>query len=174
MSQELLEFRRRKDAFFASPGSPLPADLRQGFGGLSYYDFDASYVFHLHLQPSQKLEHLMMETSSGVRKSYVRAGTLEFMVADQTLHLTAYSNPASEDPELFIPFRDASSGQQTYASGRYLNVELEPDGSVLLDFNLAYNPYCAYSDGWSCPIPPNENWLNVAIHAGEKTYGETT
>jgi uncharacterized protein len=172
MSQELLEFRHRKDAFFVSSQSPLPADVRQGFEGLNYFDFDVNFMYHLPLQPAQNFEHIMMETSSGVRKSYVRAGLLEFVVADQTVQLTAYTNPESDDPELFIPFRDATSGNQTYGSGRYLNPELSADGSVMLDFNLAYNPYCAYSDGWSCPIPPLENWLSVAIMAGEKTFGE--
>jgi uncharacterized protein len=173
MTQGLLDFRQRKDAFFASSQSPLPADARTGFKALRYFDFDASFIFRLKLQASQNLEHIMMETSSGVRKSYVRAGTLEFRVDDETVRLTAFSSPESEDPELFIPFRDATSGTQTYGAGRYLNVDLETDGSLVLDFNLAYNPYCAYSDGWSCPIPPLENCLKVAILAGEKTFGET-
>jgi uncharacterized protein len=172
-AQELLEFRRRKDGFFASSQAPLPADARTSFEALDYFDFDANYVFQLQLQPSQNSEHTMMDTSSGLRKSYVRAGILEFTVAGEAVQLTAYSNPESEDPELFIPFRDATSGNQTYGAGRYLNTDLEPDGTVTLDFNLAYNPYCAYSDGWSCPIPPLENWLKVEILAGEKTFGES-
>ena len=112
-----------------------------------------------------------METSSGVRKFFVRAGRLEFQIEGQSVQLTAYSNPETDDTDLFIPFRDATSGSETYGSGRYLDTELEPDGSLVLDFNLAYNPYCAYSDGWSCPIPPLENWLKVPVRAGEKTYG---
>ncbi len=165
--QELLEFRRRKDAFFASPQSPLPESARSNFGGLGYFDFNPELVFQLSLQPLQDVQHVMLETSNGVRKSYVKAGTLEFALAGQALNLTAYSNPESENPELFIPFRDATNGKQTYASGRYLDPELSTDGTVLLDFNLAYHPYCAYSDGWSCPIPPLENWLKVPILAGE-------
>jgi uncharacterized protein len=169
--QELLEFRSRKDAFFASSQSPLPAELKAEFKNLNYFGFDPQFVFQPTLQISQAFEHVMMETSSGVRKSFVRAGTLEFEVNGETACLTAYSNPESEDQELFIPFRDASSGTQTYGSGRYLDSELLSDGTVMLDFNLVYNPYCAYSDGWSCPIPPLENWLSVPILAGEKTYG---
>jgi uncharacterized protein len=172
--QELLEFRRRKDAFLTSSQSPLPTEVRSSFGCLNYFDFDANFVFRLTLQAAETFEHVMMETSSGVRKSYVRAGKLEFMVAGQKVQLTAYSNPESEESELFIPFRDASSGKETYGSGRYLDCALEPDGSVLIDFNLAYNPYCAYSDGWSCPIAPGENCLDVAILAGEKSYGAST
>jgi uncharacterized protein len=168
--RELLEFRSRKDAFFASPQSPLPAAARQGFAGLTYFEFNPEMVFELSLKSVQDFEHVMMETSDGVRKSYLRAGTLEFVVAGQTVNLTAFSNPESEHQELFIPFKDASSGTQTYGSGRYLDPEIASDGTVLLDFNLAYNPYCAYSNGWSCPVPPLENWLSVPILAGEKTF----
>ena len=79
---------------------------------------------------------------------------------------------ASEDmDELFVPFRDATSGKETYGAGRYLEVESPgPDGRVRVDFNAAYNPYCAYNPDWSCPIPPGENWLSVPIRAGEKTF----
>jgi uncharacterized protein len=170
--QELLEFRRRKDDFFASSQSPLALEARQGFAGLAYFEYQPELSFTLSLKPAKDFEHVMMETSAGVRKSFVRAGWLEFAVAGTTVNLTAYSNPESEDQALFIPFRDATSGTQTYPSGRYLDSELASDGTVLLDFNLAYNPYCAYSDGWSCPIPPLENWLDVPILAGEKVFGD--
>ncbi len=169
--QELLEFRSRKDAFFASSQSPLPLAARPGFAGLAYFEFHPELVFGLALKPVEDFEHVGMETSNGLWKSFVRAGTLEFVVTGKTVRLTAFSNPESEDAELFIPFRDATSGTQTYGSGRYLDSELYADGTVLLDFNLAYNPYCAYSDGWSCPIPPLENWLDIPILAGEKAYG---
>ncbi len=168
--QELLEFRSRKDAFFASSQSPLPEAARHGFAGLVYFEFQPKMVFEPALKPVQDFEHVGMETSNGVRKFFIRAGTLEFAAAGEILHLTAFSNPESEDAGLFIPFRDATSGTQTYGSGRYLDSELSADGTVLLDFNLAYNPYCAYSDGWSCPIPPLENWLRVPILAGEKAF----
>jgi uncharacterized protein len=168
--QELLEFRSRKDAFFASSQSPLSAVLRQGFVGLSYFEFQPELVFAPPLKAVKDFEHVMMDTSDGVRKSFIRAGTFQFAVGGQTVQLTAFSNPELDHQELFIPFRDASSGRQTYGSGRYLDPELAADGTVLIDFNLAYNPYCAYSDGWSCPIPPTENWLNIPILAGEKTF----
>ena len=169
--EKLLEFRLRKDTFFASSQSPLAAELRQDFAGLKYFDPNPSLEFQVRLEPVSNVEHIAMETSSGVRKFFVRAGRLEFQIEGQSVQLTAYSNPETDDTDLFIPFRDATSGSETYGSGRYLDTELEPDGSLVLDFNLAYNPYCAYSDGWSCPIPPLENWLKVSVRAGEKTYG---
>jgi uncharacterized protein (DUF1684 family) len=73
---------------------------------------------------------------------------------------------------LFLPFRDATSGTATYGAGRYLDLEPNEDGTLTIDFNLAYNPSCVYSDGWSCPIPPRENWLDIPIEAGEKMYVE--
>ena len=72
--------------------------------------------------------------------------------------------------ELFIPFRDATSGKDTYGAGRYVEAEALGNGRYLLDFNRAYNPYCAYNDDWRCPLPPAENWLKVAIRAGEKSF----
>jgi uncharacterized protein (DUF1684 family) len=170
--EKLLEFRLRKDVFFASSQSPLPEVIREGFTALQYFDANPNLEFQVYLEPASNFEHIGMETSSGVRKFFVRAGILEFQVDGQTVQLSAYSNPESEDTGLFIPFRDATSGIETYGSGRYLDTELEIDGTVKLDFNLAYNPYCAYSEGWSCPIPPLENWLRVPIRAGEKIYGE--
>jgi uncharacterized protein (DUF1684 family) len=73
-------------------------------------------------------------------------------------------------PGLFLPFRDATSGRETYGGGRYLDIQPNDDGTVTLDFNLAYSPFCAYSDGYSCALPPTENWMSVRIEAGEKTW----
>jgi len=83
--------------------------------------------------------------------------------------VTLFASPDMH--ELFLPFRDRTSGSETYGAGRYLEVEPPgADGWVVVDFNLAYNPYCAYNPEWSCPIPPGENWLAVPIRAGEKTF----
>jgi uncharacterized protein (DUF1684 family) len=77
-----------------------------------------------------------------------------------------------EDDELFLPMRDATSGQETYGAGRYLEPELIAQGTVDVDFNYLYNPFCAYNPGYSCPLPPTENWLKVPIRAGEKNYSQ--
>ena len=109
-----------------------------------------------------------MDTSTGDRRTYSRAGRFVFIVDGQECSLSLYSH---DDPSsLFLPFRDATSGKETYGAGRYLDLTVEIDGQIDLDFNLAYNPLCAYNEGWSCPIPPVENWLTVPIHAGELTY----
>ena len=95
-----------------------------------------------------------------------RAGTLRFSLGGRELQLAAYD----QGHELFIPFRDATSGTDSYGAGRY--VEAHPLGQkrYAIDFNSAYNPYCAYNENWSCPLPPRENWLDVPIRAGEKTF----
>ena len=98
-----------------------------------------------------------------------RAGLVRFDVDGESAQATLFSD--DDDPGLFLPFRDATSGRETYGAGRYLDVQPpDADGDVVIDFNLAYNPYCAYSEGFSCPLPPAENRLDVPIRAGEMTF----
>ena len=96
-----------------------------------------------------------------------RAGVARFDVAGEEVTLTLYD---TGHPGYFLPFRDATSGTETYGAGRYLDLDRNPDGTLLIDFNLAYNPLCAYNDSYSCPLPPIENWLSVPIRAGEKDF----
>ena len=107
-----------------------------------------------------------METSTGDRQEYRRAGKIHFDVDGQTAQLTIFQDP---EGELFLPLRDATSGKETYGAGRYLEPELIDDETVHVDFNYLYNPYCAYNEAYSCPLPPVENWLRVPIAAGEKS-----
>jgi hypothetical protein len=93
---------------------------------------------------------------------------VHFDVDGRTATLTLFGSHDSDD--LFLPFRDATSGQETYGAGRYIDVGAARDGRVTVDFNLAYNPYCAYNPSYSCPLPPRENWLDVPIRAGEQDY----
>ena len=113
-----------------------------------------------------------MQTSTGAERVYERLGWVTFSVHGVSARLALYAPEGDSQPsEAFVPFMDATSGLETYEGGRYLEAELTGE-SVTLDFNLAYNPYCAYADHWSCPIPPLENRLKVAILAGEKTFGD--
>jgi len=114
---------------------------------------------------------IALDTSTGDRRTARRAGFLDFELHGQRLSLTGFRLGRTPQGSLFVPFTDATSGRETYASGRYLDLELGPDGSVVLDFNLAYHPYCAYSDGYSCPLAPAENRLPVPILAGERLPG---
>jgi uncharacterized protein (DUF1684 family) len=113
----------------------------------------------------------MMATSTGTRQAYLRSGAFTFEIEGRSLKLIVYKS--TEDPyarSLFIPFSDETSGRETYAAGRYLDIEEQAGDDYELDFNMAYNPYCAYSEEYTCPIPPVENKLPVKILAGEKNY----
>lgn len=163
------ERRAAKDRFFREdPQSPLTPEQRQTFGGLSYFPDEPALVVRAlpEVFPEPKL--VEMETSLGETATYVRWGRARFTVDGQDAALTIYRDPGSGS--LFVPFQDALRGQETYGAGRYLEAEHLPDGQVLLDFNEAYNPYCAYNDDWSCPLPPAENRLSVPIRAGEKLF----
>ena len=111
-----------------------------------------------------------MQTSSGDARAYLRYGRLRFTLDGQDVALTLYADVDSG--AFFLPFVDALRGRETYGAGRYLDPEPLADGQFLVDFNLAYNPYCAYNDDWSCPLTPVENWLPVPIRAGEKLLDE--
>lgn len=165
---DTLEFSRaEKDRFFrSSPYSPI--EDRINFAGLNYYPPDPAFRFTLPLQPAGQPEPLTFQTSTGDEQTYYRLGTVEFEVDGQPAKLAIYQSPHHD--ELFLPFRDATSGSETYGAGRYLEPQLVGGGKILVDFNQAYNPYCAYSESYSCPLPPVENWLKVPIRAGEKAY----
>ncbi len=166
--------RRGKDRFFRDdPRSPLSPQERERFGGLSYYPLDPSYRFELPLHEHGEKESLTLDASHGQKREFVRWGELRFGIEGEDCTLQAYrSDP--EDERLFVPFQDATSGEETYKRGRYLDLEPEihrmEDGRWVLDFNEAYNPWCAYSDDYVCPFAPPENRLEVAIRAGEKAY----
>lgn len=169
----LEQFRREKDAFMRShPQSPLTPLQRASFTGLRYFPEDPSLHLELSLDTQVPHERIVMETSTGDQQGYVRAGKGTFVVEDQPVEVFLYQDEQGHEHEFFIPFRDATSGHESYGAGRYLEAEFAPDGTVLLDFNYAYNPYCAYNETWSCPIPPGENWLKVPIRAGEMSFQE--
>jgi uncharacterized protein (DUF1684 family) len=160
--------RMEKDHFFKhSPYSPI--EDRANFGGLNYYLPDPAYRYVLPLQKADQPELLTFQTNTGDEQTYHRLGTVEFEVEGETACLAVYQS--TEHDDLFLPFRDATSGQETYGGGRYLEPQDLGDGRLLVDFNLAYNPFCAYSVHYSCPLPPFENHLKtVAVRAGEKSF----
>lgn len=116
-----------------------------------------------------------MAYKNGSNQQYFRFARLTFELKGDDFELYAYRNvdpsqKGSNNP-LFIPFYDKSNGKSTYGGGRYLDVKMDNvDDSLVLDFNKAYNPYCAYNDQFACPVPPEENRLNVSITAGEKDF----
>lgn len=163
--------RRDKDhAFRTAHWSPILEADRAAFKGLRYYPVDEAFRFRLQIERAPPGEEVRMGTSDGDVRVYERYGTLRFALQSVECALAGYVSPDRPDPNLFLPFRDATSGKETYGAARYLDLEPSPDGYFELDFNAAYNPYCAYNETYSCPLAPTENWLKVAIPAGEKLY----
>ena len=164
---ELDSFRREKDAFFAQDRqSPLTSQQKRDFHGLNY--FPENPGLRLEVKPVElpEKERIEMQTSTGDVQVYQRHSRFRFQVDGQDAELAIYES----DGGFFLPFVDALAGKETYPAGRYLEPEPLPDGRFLIDFNMAYNPYCAYNEHWSCPLTPFENRLKLPIRAGEKIF----
>jgi uncharacterized protein len=166
MSSEYIEaLRRQKDLFFRSdPASPLAMEARENFQGLRYYEYNPELDLVVTVQRFASGDHIPVYTTTDELRSYRRYGEFTFTVDGVEARLTIYETPNG----FFLPFVDAGAGRETYPAGRYLEPEPLTEDTFRVDFNLAYNPFCVYSDGWSCPITPAENRLTVAIRAGEK------
>ncbi len=168
---ELADFRKAKDNFFkTSSQPPLTAAQKKEFKGLNYYPENPALRFELSLERYPEPQRVTMQTSTGGTQEYDKVGQLRFKVDGQEAALQVYES-AGEPGSFFVPFVDATAPQETYGAGRYLEPEEVHPDELLLDFNFAYNPYCAYDpEKWSCPLPPAENRLKVRIEAGEKNY----
>ena len=164
---ELEEFRKEKDEFFAHhPQSPLTRDQRKAFNGLNYFPEDESLRLEVQVEEFSQKDPIQMQTTTGDVQEYVRYGRFRFEVDGQPAELTLYQSQHG----FFLPFVDFLAGSETYPAGRYLDPDPLPGNRFLVDFNLAYNPYCAYNEMWSCPITPFENRIKVPIRAGEKIF----
>ena len=163
----LARFRAEKDAYFReSPDSPVQDT---GFSGLRYYPESEAYVVTPLLERFGGREVVLLQTSSGDEQPYFRAARATFELGAQPCALTLFQPTFETDSgRFFVPFKDATSGRETYGAGRYLEAGLLSDGRVRLDFNYAYHPFCAYSERYRCPLPPAENRLTVPVYAGEK------
>jgi len=164
---ELTDFRREKDEFFGyHPQSPLTPEQKHRFTGLQYFPENESLRLEVQAELLFDQQPMQMQTSTGGVQTYVRHARFKFQVDGQEAELTIYQN----ENGYFLPFADSLAGKETYPAGRYLEPESLPGNRFLVDFNLAYNPYCAYNEMWSCPITPAENRLKVPIRAGEKLF----
>mgnify|MGYP001815524303 CR=1 FL=1 len=154
--------RAEKDHFFKhARQSPIPD--RRSFEGLTYYPVDEGLVFEVDVVPGDGAP-VEVATSDGQVRTYHRAGTVTLPLESGPVSLTIYRTPGHAG--YFLPFRDATSGTETYGAGRYL--DLDDGETVVVDLNLAYHPYCAYSDRYSCALPPAENWVDIPLRAGER------
>jgi uncharacterized protein (DUF1684 family) len=175
--QERLEMiRKGKDRFFREHSqSPLPAQERERFKGLNYYPIDPSYRFEVDLHEHDERRTLRLDATHGGERVVLLRGEFRFTIGDQECTLRAFQIDPTVN-RLFVPFRDATAGVETYDKGRYLDLEpvthRTPEGKWILDFNEAYNPWCEYSEEYVCPFAPPENWLSVPVPAGERRYAQ--
>jgi len=172
--QRVMEWRKERDAFFKDhQRSPLLPQDKKHFKGLKYYPFDAKYAF------SGKIERTLLHinnphyyatflTNKGTNKRYIRYGKFHFQLNGKAYVLEIYKSILSD--ALFIPFKDKANGKETYEGGRYIDAEILTDYKMILNFNMAYNPSCAYNEKFVCVLPPRENMLDIEIRAGENNF----
>lgn len=171
--QRILEGRRQKDEDFKAASnqySPIPQDRRASFPGLSYYPVTEEFRVPAALTEivSNPPVVISLPNSAHELEQKVKVGTLDFTLGGTSYSLSAFAERSGQVERLWVPFRDLTSGIETYGGGRYLDLERTATGLYDLDFNRAYHPYCVYDTSWICPYPPRENRLPVAIRAGER------
>lgn len=166
--------QEKNDSFRRLDGSPLSEAQRQTFDSLKFYAPDKAYRFEAQLETFAQRDTVPMALTTGQSEKYLRWGRASFILNKQEYKLTLFLKADGKDTTLFIPFTDRTNGFATYGGGRYLDAALPAaeDTEVVLDFNAAYNPYCAYNDAFACPVPPQENRLAPEIKAGEKAFHE--
>ncbi len=175
--QEIQTQREAKDRKFKTneDASPLTAEHRETFQALSYFPIQMDYRVEARLEKTPNTKPFFMPTTTGRKARYRLYGKLNFEIKGESFQLEVYQNldllknPLYKD-YLFVPFKDQTNGEVTYGGGRYLELSKSQSKTVILDFNQAYNPYCAYNRQYSCPIPPAQNHLETRIEAGEKKY----
>jgi len=151
--------------------TPLSAKAKKDFKGIRFFPVDLKYVVKARFVRTPLEKSFQMSTSSGKRETYIKYAEVFFLIDKKEYKLNVYQSidliKSTEYKDyLFIPFTDATSGNETYEGGRYIDLTIPSGDNITLNFNKAYHPYCAYTDGYNCPIPPAENHLTVKIEAG--------
>ena len=169
-----IEFERKEKDRFMKNGEDSPfKGSKEVFSGLKYFQPDLKYRINAELVPIPDKKLIVLPTSDGKEKKYLEHAYAQFEIdgVANKLLILEITEPGPYRGTLYLAFADKSSSLETYGAGRYLDLKKVPGASsLLLDFNKAYNPYCAYSDNFSCPFPPLENVLKIGIKAGEKSY----
>ncbi len=156
------------DMYRKQPNKPVPPAKMNEFLPLKYFPPDPDYVVPASLNVSKERIIVEMPTSQGKIRQHERVGLLEFTLKGQPLTLGAFIEAGAGLDRLFVPFSDMTSGTETYAAGRYLELDRTSSGVYTIDFNKAYNPYCYYNADYDCPYPPRESRLPLPIRAGER------
>ncbi|MCX2476752.1 DUF1684 domain-containing protein [Pedobacter sp. MC2016-05] len=174
-SEQIRTHREKyKQAFIKESNSPLKEHDLQN---LHFYDADSNYKISADVEMLKNEKVFKMPTYDGTSKEFYRYAKINFNLNDKAITMILYksidlsSNPAYKDL-LFLPFTDETNNVESYGGGRYIDLSSKEinNNKIEVDFNKAYNPYCAYSDGYRCPVPPEENNLELAIKAGEKKF----
>ncbi len=166
-NESVEELRKKQDAYFRSEQSPI--EKGTAFTGLKYFSVNEKYNVKARISILRETDIYTLSTSTGKKREFRHYAYADFTIDDKDYRLTILQ-PTDDPNYFFLPFTDATSGNQTYGSGRYIEVNMSDLANVYIDFNKAYNPYCAYNSKYDCPIPPSENNLQVEILAGEKSY----
>ncbi|OGP95384.1 MAG: hypothetical protein A2157_15465 [Deltaproteobacteria bacterium RBG_16_47_11] len=172
--QRVMEWRRERDEFFKThERSPLTPGQKRVFKALEYYPFNPKYTFFgqieryiFYINDPKYLAIFL--TNKGTHKRYIRYGRFHFTLYDKANTIEIYKSILSDT--LFIPFKDETNGKETYEGGRYIDAEILVGYKMVLDFNMAYHPPCAYNNKLICVLPPRENMLDISIRAGEKNF----
>ena len=173
-AQRIADERAAKDQSFLQENDPIPDAKKGALLPLAYFPIDPAYDVPASLTPSDDPTVIEMKTSTGAPRKMRKAGTLTFSLKGQPMSITAFNDLTAPPAHLSVMFTDLTSGTETYAGGRYLDLDRNPQGIYELDFNRAYFPYCYYNAGYECPYPPPENRLKVPIRAGERVRRPTT
>lgn len=170
------EFQRNLNAEFKDASkSPLKKKDRRAFKALDFFKVDSLYVVQATFTKSTDQKPFQMKTTTDRLLTYVKYGEISFNLKDGSHTLSVYQDQDLKNEDgfedyLFLPFLDDTNGDETYGGGRYIDLRI-PDGDVItIDFNTAYNPYCAYNEAYSCPIVPRENYVDVEVRAGVKAF----
>ena len=172
------EFQRELNAAYKDvTTSPLKEKDRKQFKGLDFFSFDSTYVVRAQFKRTPNEDPFKMKTTTERLPIYVKYGELLFHLKGEDFKLNIYQNQGLIEQEgyedyLFLPFLDETNGLESYGGGRYIDARIPEGDTMIIDFNQAYNPYCAYNDKYSCPIVPRENYLRTRIEAGVKAFGK--
>ncbi len=172
--QQILKAREETDQFMRrSSESPLTDQQKRTFSRLEYFPPNQDYIVNAKLIPFQRKTTITIPTSDNKETSYIKYAMAEFSINGTPQSLLLLQSEEENDPKaLFLAFTDQTSGNETYGGGRYIDLKLNNERRVIIDFNKAYSPFCMFNENYSCPFPPKENHLEIAILAGEKTYGK--
>jgi len=162
------ERARKDEAFRRQIDQPIPLAAQQFYLPLKYFPIDPAYAVTASFKPAAVRAPLQMPTSTGKMRDMEQVGTLSFTLKNQLLTLGAFVETGTSSDRLFVPFIDLTTGTETYAAGRYLELDRKATGIYTIDFNRAFHPYCYYNEDYDCPYPPPSNRLPVPVRAGEK------